>query len=287
MKLTQYFFRYLALIAVFAGLTACGVAGLAYNNAPMLASYYADDWLDLTTEQRDWLKPRVATLLEWHRANELPVYRKLLAEASTTLDNSANPAPEISRLYAESRQAFQRITIQALPDMVALVQKVELQQISYLEKKFASDNRKLAREMGEPNEARLTKRVERNIGRFESWMGKLTPAQIDLIKQYAANVPDTESLRLEDRRRWQREFISFLKSKPTEASAETELRLLLFAPNKRRGLAYSTAWQRQQDASLQLTADLFAIAITNPKQKQAIQKKLAGYASDVSSLLKS
>jgi Family of unknown function (DUF6279) len=265
-------------------LTACGVANLAYNNAPMLANYYADEWFDLTSEQSAWLKPRVSKLMLWHRANELPTYRTLLAEASQRLDKSHNPQDDIAHFYYASRQAVDRLALQALPDMVAFLQTINAQQITNVERKFATENEKLAKEMRFSADARRVKRLERNTERYESWMGKLSEPQIALINSSIAPLPLTEELRLADRQRWQKELIALLNAKPNANLLESELHTLFITPEKRRAKNYQVAWQRQQEEMMKLTAELIAIA--SVKQKQAMQKRLAGYAEDLSGLLK-
>jgi Family of unknown function (DUF6279) len=265
-------------------LTACGVAGLAYNNAPTVVSYYVDDWFDLTPEQSAWLKPRVTKLVDWHRQNELPTYRNLLVDMQSRVAQNQNTLNDVSKLYSASRQAVDRVTLEAMPDMVAFLQQIEPPQIAFIEKKFAADNRKLANDMKQPEEARRAKRVERFTERFEGWMGKLSEAQIALIKERIAPLPFSEELRLDDRKRWQREFISLLRSKADIFTIERELRTLMLTPEVRRAPAYQAMWQAQQDVVMKLTLELVNMATT--KQRQAIQKKLSGYAEDVGGLLK-
>ena len=284
MKTINIFRLCIATLLILA-VSACGVANLAYNNAPTVANYYVDEWFDLTSGQSAWLKPRVAKLMVWHRANELPTYRTLINEASQQLEKNTNPEADVARFYASTRQAVDRLTLQALPDMVAFLQTIETQQIANLEKKFATENEKLTKEIELTEDRRRAKRLERTIERYEAWMGKLSPPQLALINARIAPLPLTESLRFADRQRWQKEFVALLSAKPSANLLETELRTLLLTPEKRRAKDYQSAWQRQQDEMMKLTADLIASA--SVKQKQAMQKKLGGYAEDLSGLLKS
>ncbi|NJR71937.1 MAG: hypothetical protein HC782_02095 [Gammaproteobacteria bacterium] len=249
-----------------------------------MANYYVDEWFDLTSEQSAWLKPRIAKLMTWHRANELPTYRTLLADARQRLEKNANPQDDIARFYNESRQAVDRLTLKALPDMVAFLQTIDGNQIVNLEKKFATDNEKLAKEMRISIDARRAKRLERTIERYEAWMGKLTETQVALITTSISSLPLTEMLRLTDRQRWQADFVALLNTKPNANALESALRVLFITPEKNRAPEYQAAWLRQQDEMMKLTSNLIATA--SPKQKQAMQKKLAGYEEDLSGLLK-
>lgn len=301
-------FAFVAAI-VFATLAGCGAANLAYNNAPMAVAYVVDDWVDLKSEQRTFLKARVEALLAWHRTSELPAYQQLLREAmarvspntaasgqsgsqptSQTVSQPSMPAgqaptvQDVTRIYAESRQAIERVTEKAMPDIVAFMQTLKPEQISYLERKFAEDNAKLERQMRTPLAERKRARVTRYVERFEGWMGRLTPEQVALIQARVEPLPFSEELRLADRRRWQGEMITMLKSRPDAASIEREMRVLLLTPEVRRSAEYRARWAAQQEAVMSLTAELMAQA--TPAQRESVRKRLAGYANDLAGLLK-
>jgi len=299
---------------VLAALAGCGAANLAYNNAPMAVAYVVDDWVDLKSEQRAFLKSRVESLLVWHRANELPAYQQLLREAmarvapappsgqspnkfisqaaaSTTASTapSGNSAPgptvqDVSRLYAESRQAIERVAEKAMPDIVAFMQTLKPEQISYLERKFTEDNAKLEQQMRAPLVERKRARVTRYVERFEGWMGKLSPEQVALIQARVEPLPFSGELRLADRRRWQAELLAMLKSRPDAVTIEREMRVLLLTPEVRRSAEYRARWAAQQDVVMNLTAELMALA--TPKQRESVRKRLDGYVNDLAGLLK-
>ena len=276
--------RIIVGILFLAALSACGVVNLAYNNAPTAVAYVLDDWFDLTSAQRAWLKPRVESLVVWHRASELPTYRKLLNDAQ---EQVARPVAveDIETFYGQSRLAAERLAEKAMPDLVGFLQLLEPKQIAFLERKLAADNDKLAKELKLGLEERRRKRVERYLDRFEGWFGRLSPEQMAVLKTQVEEMPFSEELRLADRRRWQTGLVGMLKNKADSAVLANELRVLLLSPEQRRAAEYRAKWEMQQQLVTQLTAELLQIA--SPKQKQAVQRKLAGYAEDVSSLLKS
>ncbi len=267
-----------------AALGACGVVNLAYNNAPTAVAYVVDDWVDLNSTQRAWLKGRVEKLLDWHRSSELPTYRKLLADAH---DQVAKPVAvaQLDGFYGHGKQAVERLTEKAMPDIVAFLQMLEPSQIAFLEKKLADENEKLASEMKLGLAERRKKRVERYTDRFEGWFGRLSQEQLATLKARVEEMPFSEELRLADRKRWQTDFVGLLKNKSDAATLERELRILLLAPEQRRAEAYRVKWEMQQQIATRLTAELLQTA--SPKQRQSIQRKLAGYAEDVGGLLKS
>ncbi|MFM7460733.1 MAG: DUF6279 family lipoprotein [Burkholderiales bacterium] len=276
--------RIIVGILFLAALSACGVVNLAYNNAPTAVAYVVDDWFDLTSAQRAWLKPRVESLVEWHRASELPTYQKLLSDAREQVMRPV-AIEHIDLFYGQSRLAAERLAEKAMPDLVGFLQLLEPKQIAFLERKLAADNDKLAKELKLGLEERRRKRVERYVDRFEGWFGRLSPEQMAVLKTRVEEMPFSEELRLADRRRWQTGLVGMLKNKADSAVLANELRVLLLSPEQRRAADYRAKWEMQQQLVTQLTAELLQIA--SPKQKQAVQRKLAGYAQDVSSLLKS
>lgn len=263
---------------------ACSVAGLAYNNAPFAATYYVDDWVSLTREQRAWLKPRVESLMAWHRTNELPQYQRLIDGAMRQVEKPPL-AEDVSALYEESRRAVERLCVKAMPDMVAFFGMLEPAQWNAMAKKFDAENEKLVRELRLSEQERRENRVKRYVGRYEDWMGTLSPAQREVIRKRVDGMPLSESLRLADRKRWQGDFIRLLQSRPDAATLERELRVLLLAPEQRRAPAYREQWEMQQKAVQALTTELLREA--TPRQQQAVKNKLAGYASDVANLVRS
>jgi hypothetical protein len=105
------------------------------------------------------------------------------------------------------------------------------------------------------------------------------------LKTRLEELPFSEELRLADRKRWQASLVALLKNNADSAVLARELRVLLLSPEQRRAADYRVKWEAQQQLVALLTVELLQIATA--KQKQAVQRKLAGYAQDVSNLLKS
>jgi uncharacterized membrane protein YgaE (UPF0421/DUF939 family) len=261
------------------------LGNLAYNNAPFAVTWVLDDWVPLNRTQRDWLRPRVESLMAWHRTRELPVYQTLLANAVRDVSKPPS-ATDIDQIYAESRRAVDRMVEKVLPDAVAFLQTLEPAQIDALERKFNADNQKLERDItaATTDAARKENREKRYVERYESWMGRLNAEQVDIVRREIATIPSSETFRLADRKRWQQEFLRLLRAKPDAAVLERELKVLLLSPELRRAPEYRAAWEAQQRAIIKLTANLLATA--TPRQQDAVRTKLNGYATDIAALVK-
>jgi Family of unknown function (DUF6279) len=290
MKSFRGIFRFASLVrfALFAALTfalgACSLATVAYNNASTVVSYALSDYFDLSAEQEDWLRPRVEKLVAWHRNSELPAYRRTIEEARLRV---AGPVKieDMDALYAEGRTFASRATDRALPDVAEFLSQLSNEQIAKLEVKLAKDNEKLAKESRAGSEVLKKKRVERYYERFEGWMGELTAEQKAQITAAVSAMPSLEDYRLADRKSRQTAFLKLLKQRPEPGVFQRELRQLILQPELKRDPAYTAEWDRQQKDILALAASLVSSA--SAEQRQRIQKKLSGYANDISNLLRS
>jgi Family of unknown function (DUF6279) len=284
MKYTRTLFRFVLFAIVAALLGACSLATVAYNNAATVVNYALSDYFDLTAEQEDWLRPRVEKLVAWHRSNELPAYRRTIEEARSRV---AGPVKleDLDGLYANGRTFVGRATDRALPDIAEFLSQLSPEQIAKLEVKLAKENDKLAKESRVGTDTLKKKRVERYHQRFEDWMGELTAEQKAQISAVVSGMVSLEDYRLADRKARQAEFLKLIKQRPEPATFQCELRQLILQPELKRDPAYTAEWERQQKEILILGATMVSGA--SAEQRQRIQKKLSGYANDISILLRS
>lgn len=272
----------LVLVALMLVLTACSLATVAYNNAGVLVTYQVDEYFDLSPAQEEWVRQRANKLIDWHRAAELPQYRRVLNEARTKAETGMTVA-EVEAAYRDGRNAFMRVADRMLPDMAEFLSQLDPQQIQYFEDKLARDNEKLAREMKGGEEAMMKKRIERYEQRFKDWMGELSAAQRDEIRAAVGAMKPLEEFRIADRRTRQADFVALLKSKPDAASMQRALRQMMTQPELKRAAAYRDELEKQQKTLMQLIARMSTSA--TPEQRARVQKRLGGYANDITALL--
>jgi hypothetical protein len=53
-------------------------AALAYRNLPPMLAWMVDDYVDMSGGQKEWVRERIGRIMHWHRAHELPEYRRFL-----------------------------------------------------------------------------------------------------------------------------------------------------------------------------------------------------------------
>ena len=99
------------------------------------------------------------------------------------------------------RALYHRVVRKAIPDMADFLLQLHPEQVAYLERKFAEDNRRVVKESvkGTPQE-RLAARAGRYVDRVEDWTGRLSAAQRDLVRARVAAMQDLTDEWLGDRR---------------------------------------------------------------------------------------
>jgi hypothetical protein len=274
----------LAIVALVLATAACSTATrVAYNNAPVAVAWVVDDWFDLHEGQRDWVKERLARLLAWHRANELPAYEKLLQ------DTAARSATRLSegdfrRIYGEMRELYRRLLRQAIPDMAEFLLQLHPEQVAYLERKFTENNDKAVRESGgsSPLERREA-RVKRFLGQIDDWTGRLSAAQRELVRSRVAAMPDLAADWMADRRYRQAETLALLRGRGTREAMVAGLTRLLLETDTWRRPAYVAALRERDEQIFALLAALDATL--TPEQREKMRRRLGGYAADVAYLM--
>ena len=203
--------RLVAALTAGAILSGCSAIRLAYDNADSYLRWRAGAYLDVHGDASDELDDRIDAFLDWHRAKALPQYARLSEEAAARLADGLSQGDVVwgyDALQAQAREALRAAAEQLAP----MLDRLSPEQVRYLEKRLAEDNRKFARENLKGSEAERRKlRVKRLQDRLEEWVGKLNQAQIERIRQYAERAPLTDEHRERDRKRLQSEFLAVVR----------------------------------------------------------------------------
>jgi hypothetical protein len=260
-------------------------AALTYNNLTPLLTWMADGYVDLTDAQEDQVRARLASLQQWHRANELPRYRMVLDSA---LAKAAGEfaADDLAPLYREVRADYYLIVARAVPDLAALLAGLEASQVTHMEGKFAEDNLKFERESikGTPDERRR-KRAHRFVDQLESWTGSLSREQREMVDARLRDLPDFSEEVLAERRFRQGEILALARAHPPRAEALATLKHVLVETDQWRRPEF-TAKLHERDAKVfELIAKLSTTF--TPEQRAALQDRIRGLIHAIDKLTKS
>jgi len=274
--------RLAAALAAGVVLSGCSAVRLAYDNADTYLRWRANAYIDLHGEADDELDERIDAFLDWHRAKALPHYARLSDEAALRLGRGL-AAGDLFWGY-DALMARAREDLRAAAEQVApLLDRLGPEQIARLERRLAEDNRKFARENlkgGEPERRKRRARMMQN--RLEEWVGKLSQAQVERVRQYAERAPLTDEHRERDRKRLQAELLAMLRKH------EAVKRLPDFAANWQQGrdpafLALNEAWRKEFyalliDVDRSLSAAQRARAVANFRRYAEDFAALSGQA---------
>lgn len=270
--------RNLLVVLLGALLCGCSTVRFAYDNADSYVRWQAGKYLQLEGEEADELDDRIDEFHAWHRANALPKYVTVANEASQRFADGLSRADLVWGYDALRVQA--RESLHKAGELVApLLDRLTPEQVSQIERRIAEENRQFYRDNLRGTERQRRERRAKNVvNRLEDWVGKLTPAQVQRVREYAERAPMADELRDRDRKRLQKDVLAILRAR----QARTRLPARLAHWEQGREPEYVKAldaWREQYfDLLLDLDRSLSA------GQRKRVLGQLQRYTRDFAAL---
>jgi hypothetical protein len=263
------------LLAVLLSLLGgCSALRLAYDNADTYIRWRAGHYLDLSGEANDDLEERIDGFLAWHRAKVLPDYARLSEEAARRLGDGLS-REDVVWGYDTVRAHVARSAKEAAERVAPVLDKLNEEQVRHLENAFREDNRKFARENLRGSEKeRRKRRADRVAERLEDWVGRLSEAQEQRVREYSERAPLTGEMRDRDRKRLQAAVLAMVRSR----SARERLPDLAAHWERGRDPAFVTANQAGREELFALLLDLDRML--TPEQRARAQANFRRYGED-------
>jgi hypothetical protein len=270
--------RLAVALAAAALLSACATMRVAYDHADLFVRWRANSYLDLTGPQEKELNGRIDRFHDWHRAQALPQYARLAREAGRRMADGLSPDDLIwgyDSVVGQAGESLREAAVQAAP----LLDRLDAAQLARIEQRFAEDNRRFAREFlaGTEDEQR-NRRAERVVKRLEDWVGVLSEAQIERVRQYAERVPGVEALRDRERKRVQARALEILRA----GQAEQRLPRLAAAWRHERDPADAAAGEAVRREFFDMLLELDR-TLTESQRAHALTR-IHAYAEDFAAL---
>lgn len=273
-----------ALLAVACTRLAYMSASVAYANATPMLAWMVDDYVDLSTSQKEWVRARLEKAMAWHRARELPEYRRFLASVA---ERSGRPftEAEVAEAWADLHADYARVVEHVLPDVAEFFAGLDDRQLGELSRKLADGNRRMIREStrGTPEERRALS-VKRTVAHLEEWIGKLDDAQRAIVAAREAALPQATQEWLADRRYRQAETLALARSRD-RARIAAGLNRLLLEPDTSRSPEYRAKLRLREELTFRMIAELSATL--TPGQRAHLQRRIHGYMQDITRLASS
>lgn len=278
-------FSTLPLLVLLAGLTlltACSRLDLAYRNLDWLLTWRIDSYLDLNSEQKAWLKPRLNQHLAWHCSTQLPQLANWLEQDRANLEAGQLDAPRLKARFLDLRDALGEVSTEISPTAAGLLQQLSPLQVQQLRQSMAKENEKLRREFVEPPLAeQISKRSETTEERLEPWFGKLDAQQKALVRSWAEQRGEQNRLWLDSRERWQAALLQELDARRS-ADFPQRIEALL----RERQDYWSEDYRRSFTDGERSLAELLdqLIATSSPAQRQQLSERLGALREDIAKL---
>ena len=186
-----------------------------------------------------------------------------------------------------TRERYHLVAARAIEDAVPMLVAMTPAQIQQIEKGIAEKNAKFEKENinADPRKV-LKRRIGQMQDNFSEWLGNLTDAQEDLIRDFVTAHSDLTALRYSDRRRWQRDALAVLRThagnKGDAEQLAAALTDLIVHPEKGRQPAIRQALAHYDDELVVLVIAIDRTLVA--EQRARAIKRVQTYADDFTAL---
>jgi hypothetical protein len=271
-------------------LAGCSVVRLAYGQAPTLAYWWIDGYIDLDEAQSVKLRDGLDRWFEWHRRAELPRYAALLARAQREVMEPSLSPDQLCAWRDEATRRLDAALDEATPMVAALMLTLTPEQIRHMDRKLAKDGAELKRDFASPDRAeRARASFKRTLERYENLYGKLDDAQRTRLGELLAASPFDADRWLAERERRNRDLIAMLNSvsaagrdaDAVRANAQAQAAVRAIAERQLRSPRpeYRAYQERLTQENCALASAMHNL--TTPAQRQHARNKLKGWEDDV------
>ena len=292
--------RIISLLALASVLQACSAVKTAYSQAPTLAYFYLNGYVDFNDAQAAQVKAELGKFQAWHRQTQLPVYVELLQKVQQKMpqDLTASQACEV---FADVRQKVLTMTTHAEPAIAGVAATLMSPQLDAMQRKFAKGNITWREDyLNGTTKYMREKREKSAVKRADMLYGSVNDRQRDLIAQQVEKSRFNALRSYTERQRRQKDVLQTLAkvastststsnasatatasgtpSSPDTAALQTEMRNLLSRSVASPDSAYRSYLEVVTQDGCANFAELHNT--TTPEQRKKAVQVLAGYEQD-------
>ena len=264
------------LALVIACLAGCSGVKIAYNQADSVAGWMADDYFELSGEQKDQFREHFQRFHAWHRTTQLNAYAAFLASVQQRL-NAGLKETDIAWAIDSVKAHYRAIVMRGYLDAARVLSTLSDRQLNAARAEFDKRNRKYAREwgVGASADEQQRLRAKYNVQRLEHWTGPLNAGQEARVVAISRALPLVSDLRHRDRIRRQQEFLALLDARRNPETFAPRLRDWLIDWDRGRSADYEAALARFVDASAKAYVEVYALL--TPEQRAHVTDRLQRY----------
>ena len=203
-------------------ISACSTTKLAYEYGDKFVSWQLDSYFELNDEQEDWVEERITIHLEWHRAQELPRYKRFLTDIQNSSEDGLTMIEldeGFFRFKEKQRRTFERL----IPDAALFLTKLSAEQINNLERKMVEENEEMIDKVENRQES-IQEKQEEFLEEMEDWFGEFDSVQLVQInkwqKEWYTESSEPIERRMEYRLKSQARLLALLRTFPDKLTFE-------------------------------------------------------------------
>ncbi len=259
-------------------LSAC-TTSFYYNRLDWLIPWYVDDYIDLSSEQKQSLKVKLEPYLNWHRQEELNNYINLLQRIKGDIATPVD-ATTVQSWVQEVRLAEQRIKLNFLALALELSDTIDDAQMQEFINNLWKRQQELEQEYLLRTDLEYTEdSYERLLKYVSRFMGKLSDAQDKRLYQAASELQRLDRAWLADREAWLDKMMPYLKREP---GWQQEIKLVFTEREEYRTAAYQTTVVHNLESVSRAIADV--MNQRNDSQDKKLNRKLDELIKDLEQL---
>lgn len=270
------------------GLAGCSAVRLGYNNAPDLAYWWLDNYLDFNDAQSLQVRADLVTLQAWHRQREIPLLVGTLVTVQQ-LATGAVTSAQVCDVWAELKLRLRATLEQAEPAAAALAVTLPAQQLDHLARQLDKRSAKWRAQWldATPSE-RAERRQKQLIERIEMFYGPLEETQVSELRGSLTASAFDAGLKWRESQRRQQDIVQTLRllqtGTPEQAQVKASLHALLERSMNSPDAAYRSYVTRINRETCTLLAALHNSSTS--AQRLKAMETLKNYETDARSLTK-
>ncbi|AOE49427.1 DUF6279 family lipoprotein [Kangiella sediminilitoris] len=253
-----------------------------YNRLGWVSTWYADDYVTLTSAQEERIESLVDKHAKWHRLTQLPRYNQFIDDVISHLENDT--LTQNYDTYGDRLIGFYHdILDQTLDDAVVELSRLSDEQVEeFMRNLDASAKEESKGYLEKSREERLEDTQEEAKDSYEEWLGDLTKEQEELIIDTVNQLKPTTEFRIQYLERWRQAFKLALAERQTE-SGKKAIYSLLREPRQLRTPEHIADSQHNNKLRKQLQIALYETA--SDEQIEHFIDYLNDYREDFSELI--
>lgn len=274
--------KWLRVLLLCTFLAGCATK-LVYHNLDWFVIDYAEDFVDLNTQQKTLIEQTMPSLQSWHRAQELPDYLAMMDELSA-LSLPDVTVEQVAQYQEKMRFYYQRLVIKLLPDVSRLAATLSEEQTEQFMQAFIKRHDKFAKKFIKMDERELRDFYQERIkDRLEDWLGPLNKSQQELVKVWSNNIQPTANDWIGFQTTMREQVRTLLQQRTQPEAFQVQLESLLLNPEQYYGMILKAKLSYNRELGQRYVVQI--LQNSSDKQQQQWRDELADWQKRVSDLL--